>query len=368
MVAAPFTATQYKILGALVRLTYGWREKAVMVSHAELTEMIGVANGGGFRRALHELIDEGVVLGSSGLGTFRSTYAIQKDFTRWGKFAIAPGRLASIWDSRPSAPTIMPEPKAPRESDPIGAHQSDPTGTDQSDPPRADQNEGSDPTGTDSVSLQGQTVSPSRDTPTGPKCDTPPKLRRRKDRKDRKDRTTEADAERPTSWMGPYLTAWKEQYGGKIEGGVIGRYLAPLHNELGAEETLRRWTIYLRHTEAKYANPSRFASTPDAWKDEPAQKPALRTVNTVSETVSYLRARVLYELAVKYNVLTYNGNATEYSQRMERLKADPRAGTNIAAELAAVRFSKGIGEQKSEHFAVLEIARRLDANVTRQTA
>ena len=36
-----------------------------------------------------------------GVGKKPSTYAIEKDFTKWGKFEVGAGRLARIYGQRP---------------------------------------------------------------------------------------------------------------------------------------------------------------------------------------------------------------------------------------------------------------------------
>jgi hypothetical protein len=138
------------------------------------------------------------------------------------------------------------------------------------------------------------------------------------------------------------------------------RALREAFDALGADEALTRWRCYLSQTEAQYASAARFAATLDAWKPS-AQKPAVRTINTPAETELYVRGRVLLEIARKHNLMSYNGNKTEYLARVDQACADPRAGPNLRDELTAIRFSSGIGEQPNEHFTILEIVRRLEA-------
>jgi len=63
------------------------------------------------------------------------------------------------------------------------------------------------------------------------------------------------------TWLTPYLDIWSELCGGDLAPGQAARALAPLHAKLGPEETLVRWTWYLRSTPVQYASVSRFAST-----------------------------------------------------------------------------------------------------------
>ena len=101
---APFSCAQLKILLELLRLTFGWRKRTVTVSHSDLAERVGLALSGGFREALAELIRERVVLQlERGSGHRTSTFAIQKDFSQWGRFAIAPARLRALFDTRPES-------------------------------------------------------------------------------------------------------------------------------------------------------------------------------------------------------------------------------------------------------------------------
>lgn len=102
-------ATQIRILLALIRLTYGWRRKTVRIRQADLAAAAGVKYSGSFRLQLQELIDEHVVLeveASAGGRGKAPLYALQKDFSRWGRFAVAPSALASpssAWGTRPES-------------------------------------------------------------------------------------------------------------------------------------------------------------------------------------------------------------------------------------------------------------------------
>lgn len=99
---ADMTNRQKVICHGLLRVTYGWRQHSATLTHDEFAQAAGMTNGGTFREAVRELVAEGVILivdqGSAGRA---STFAIQKDFTRWGRFSVAPERLRRRFGIRP---------------------------------------------------------------------------------------------------------------------------------------------------------------------------------------------------------------------------------------------------------------------------
>lgn len=105
---APFTGTQIKLVRAIVRLSYGWRQKTVRISLADLAARIGVPMSkdgrapGHVRRALAELVAHGVVIEvDRGTGKRPGALAIRKNFTQWGKFAVDPAALEQLFTPRP---------------------------------------------------------------------------------------------------------------------------------------------------------------------------------------------------------------------------------------------------------------------------
>ncbi len=170
IVDASFTDTQRRIVLAIVRLTYGWRQKTVTISLQELTRKLGMDEvSGGFRRSLRELLDNGVLrCVSAGGGAMTATYAMQKDFTQWGRFSVAPARLEALWAERPeNADHLSPRPS---EGVPPEGHP--------------------DPVGSGSMPPQGHGEWPHRVTPTAPNDMQDNDLPERKDRTDRTDNTT----------------------------------------------------------------------------------------------------------------------------------------------------------------------------------
>src|SRR4051812_9959424 len=76
------SGAQLRIVLALFRLTFGWRKRSVTISPSELAKLTRLSPTGGFRRALSELVDNGVVVELKDGRSF--TYAIQKDYVKWG--------------------------------------------------------------------------------------------------------------------------------------------------------------------------------------------------------------------------------------------------------------------------------------------
>jgi hypothetical protein len=102
-------ARQLRIVLALLRLTYGWRRRSVRLSELELADFSGALlgasrrAGGSFRTDLAELVREGVITrletGKRGI----LTWAINKNFTTWGKFSVSAPRLTARWNPRPNS-------------------------------------------------------------------------------------------------------------------------------------------------------------------------------------------------------------------------------------------------------------------------
>lgn len=116
---AEFTGAQTKIVLAIWRDTYGWGQEAVRVALPALAAKCGAPFSGGFRRAFHELVDEGVVVcvverGSQTAGS----YMVQKNFSKWGRFSIAEGKLAALWDQRPEHVAVVKAPAKPEPEEP----------------------------------------------------------------------------------------------------------------------------------------------------------------------------------------------------------------------------------------------------------
>jgi hypothetical protein len=71
-------------------------------------------------------------------------------------------------------------------------------------------------------------------------------------------------AGRPT-WLTTFADAWRAKFGGEMSAGKAVSALSRLVAQHGAEETLRRWDIYLAATAAEYANAPKFAETWGRW-------------------------------------------------------------------------------------------------------
>lgn len=137
---APFTATQMKIVRAIVRLTYGWRQRTVRVSHPDLAKKCNLTAAGGFRRSLDELIRHGVLVEvERPSGRLPGAYALNKDFENWGEFSVAAKTLETLYGERPPSADKVPSEGHTIEVPPAG----------ESDRSVAPQGTSHDPTGRD---------------------------------------------------------------------------------------------------------------------------------------------------------------------------------------------------------------------------
>lgn len=176
---ADFTLAQMRVVRCLLRLTYGWRRRTVRLAHGDLALRCNLPNSGGFRRALDELIREGVVLVlEPGHGHIPTLYAVQKDFERWGRFSVAEAKLSRLFDARPDSDDAaldrVPLPRHPERGCPDGGSQGAPVGSGRVPPPGQ------------GGCLSGGTLT-GANSRNGADLDAP---KDRKDRKDRKDTTT----------------------------------------------------------------------------------------------------------------------------------------------------------------------------------
>lgn len=78
-----------------------------------------------------------------------------------------------------------------------------------------------------------------------------------------------SDRRRRETWLTPFGSAWSQRYGCPLETvpwGQLARSLKSLVDEFGSDAVIARWANYLAATEARFASPSRFASTYGAWE------------------------------------------------------------------------------------------------------
>jgi hypothetical protein len=73
------------------------------------------------------------------------------------------------------------------------------------------------------------------------------------------------------------------------------------------------------------------------------------------------RAHVILQLAKRHNLLQFHGDSDAYDRRLREAAADPLAGDGFYEEVRPLELWRGIGEQRSDHFAAIEIASRLAA-------
>src|SRR5690606_16144175 len=89
-----FSAAQFKILMHVVRETYGWGRKSARISQAEFQRATALSINT-VRVAVHGLLEAGVlVLERPPSFDAPAEYSLQKDPTRWGRYAVHPPSLA----------------------------------------------------------------------------------------------------------------------------------------------------------------------------------------------------------------------------------------------------------------------------------
>lgn len=128
---ADFTGTQHDIVRCIIRQTYGWGCLTVRISHSRIADLCHLAFTGGFRRALEELVSEGVVIEvESSSGRTPGAYMLNKDFENWGRFSVPEKALERLSGERPPnaddrlSPYIQPPqgPSTSIDSAPLQGH------------------------------------------------------------------------------------------------------------------------------------------------------------------------------------------------------------------------------------------------------
>lgn len=100
--AAPFSATQHRIVASVIRLTIGWHQATVVITLRELALRAGTTAHGHFRASLSDLIAEGVVLEPrAGRGHTASVLGLQHDVRKWGRFAAGVSAAGTRLAGRP---------------------------------------------------------------------------------------------------------------------------------------------------------------------------------------------------------------------------------------------------------------------------
>lgn len=147
-----------------------------------------------------------------------------------------------------------------------------------------------------------------------------------------------------TTWLSPYMAAWKQQYDGDMPVEPNVAALRTLEKQHGPDEVLRRWTLYLSRTGSAFAGAAKLKA---GWGEYGGlAKPTAR-------------GAVLLDLLRRYDLFAYNGNRDEYERKVTAAAADPLAGPDFRAELSAIRPTKGEIPGQTDHFKALEIESRL---------
>lgn len=164
---------------------------------------------------------------------------------------------------------------------------------------------------------------------------------------------SEPEGNRET-WITPFADAWRTQYGGDMPIKPATRPLKALVDEWGADETRRRWAIYLAATDGAYANPARFASTFGEWN-----KAKVRSGTSSHGAPALAQAEVLW-LRYKEHGLTRRLPMAEFRRIGSELS---KAGQypDIETFLAELRVTQPwtLSDAKTDRWAVEQIAVRL---------
>lgn len=128
---------QKVICYALLRVTVGWQQTSARLTHDDFADAAGMNPGGTFRAALKELEHESVVeIVTPGGAGQPNEYRLNEDYTRWGRYSVAPERLRRLHGKRPEGQKRSARTQAvPDDSGAQGQAALAPTSGQQSRPP-----------------------------------------------------------------------------------------------------------------------------------------------------------------------------------------------------------------------------------------
>lgn len=175
----------------------------------------------------------------------------------------------------------------------------------------------------------------------------------------RTSRTRKAPAS-TTSWITPFAEAWLAAYGGPMPIEPALRPLRQVVKAHGAEEVLRRWTVYLAGTEGQYASASRFASTWDSWSaaGDPRGGAQKRAAAIGVAPAAMAEAVTLWERYARRGLLQRLPR-DEYDQIGKHAVADGEYAS-VEAFLEELRVTQPWSIQaKNDGYGINELARRL---------
>jgi hypothetical protein len=104
---------------------------------------------------------------------------------------------------------------------------------------------------------------------------------------------------RPDTWLTPFAQEWRRAYMGEPSFGVLAKYLKPLVENHGEENTLHAWRKYIRQTPGEFASVARFSQTFGSWLGQP-ENPQKRKRKYDPEGKSGPMARKLGDLLEEY--------------------------------------------------------------------
>lgn len=168
-----------------------------------------------------------------------------------------------------------------------------------------------------------------------------------------------ADSEREpvVTWLMPYDTAWQQQYGGPMPVEPNVQALRWMEGKHGAEETIRRWVIYLAATPARFAAAAKLKS---GWNDYAAPPVTVSRGGTIN-TPAHAHAAVLWDRYKSANLLT-RWARPEYERIGAELVTQGHYAT-VDAFLEELRQTRPwtLADARTDGYAINEIAARLAA-------
>jgi phage replication O-like protein O len=80
---APLKGAEFRTVFAIIRLTWGWRNKSAKLTNKQIGDECGISDAGYISRLTKSLVDKGMVRKSATWGKAGALYQFQKDYDRW---------------------------------------------------------------------------------------------------------------------------------------------------------------------------------------------------------------------------------------------------------------------------------------------
>ena len=106
LIRAPITPGQFRVMFAILRLTFGWNRKADRIASSQLSELTGL-RASSVRRILAQLEDRNLILRTVSGPNRAPTIGVQKDYEMW-KLAPQQERLSTTRSRSPRRAALAP--------------------------------------------------------------------------------------------------------------------------------------------------------------------------------------------------------------------------------------------------------------------